>query len=226
MDKHTQYMQVRTKKLGLLIYDARLSTGKTLEECAQITGIAVSRLESFEKGQVSPTLPEIEVLAYSLKIPMEHFWGKQIISQTKQPDQAKKFQQLLIIRQRLIGANIKKIRTDKGISLEDIAQNNHVDTEVFRQFEYGEKEIPLPQLELIAKFLKCRVEDFFDTQGVISNWRKEQQQLRDLTGLPAAIREFVTKPVNIPYIELALRLSELDVQKLRLVAEGLLEITY
>jgi hypothetical protein len=32
--------------------------------------------------------------------------------------------------------------------------------------------------------------------------------------------------VNLPYIHLAIRLSDLSVEKLRSVAEGLLEITY
>jgi len=36
---------------------------------------------------------------------------------------------------------------------------------------------------------------------------------------------FVLKPINLPYLELAKRLSEMSVDKLRDVAEGLLEIT-
>jgi hypothetical protein len=44
--------------------------------------------------------------------------------------------------------------------------------------------------------------------------------------LPEDVREFICKPVNLPYLKLAMRLSELSVEKLRAVAEGLLEITY
>jgi hypothetical protein len=44
--------------------------------------------------------------------------------------------------------------------------------------------------------------------------------------LPAPLQDFVCKPVNRPYVELALKLSELSVERLRAIAEGLLEITY
>ncbi len=44
--------------------------------------------------------------------------------------------------------------------------------------------------------------------------------------LPDEIREFIDHPANLPYLELAKRLSELDAAKLRAIAEDLLEITY
>ena len=44
--------------------------------------------------------------------------------------------------------------------------------------------------------------------------------------LPPEIQLFASKPVNLPYLELAMRLSELNAEKLRAVAEVLLEITY
>ena len=37
---------IRTKKLGVLIRDARLATGKSLEECAQAVGVTPDRFES------------------------------------------------------------------------------------------------------------------------------------------------------------------------------------
>jgi hypothetical protein len=43
--------------------------------------------------------------------------------------------------------------------------------------------------------------------------------------MPVDLQTFVSKPINRPYLELAQRLSEMSVDKLRSVAEGLLEIT-
>ena len=40
------------------------------------------------------------------------------------------------------------------------------------------------------------------------------------------MRAFLTNPVNISYLETAKKLSEMDVAKLRQVAEDILEITY
>jgi hypothetical protein len=39
------------------------------------------------------------------------------------------------------------------------------------------------------------------------------------------MQSFVCQPVNRPYLELAMKLSDLSREKLRAVAEGLLDIT-
>ena len=49
--------------------------------------------------------------------------------------------------------------------------------------------------------------------------------MEDFTDLPLEMQAFISKPINMPYLELAQRLSEMSVDRLRGVAEGLLEIT-
>jgi len=44
--------------------------------------------------------------------------------------------------------------------------------------------------------------------------------------LPLELRQFVAKPVNRPYLELAMKLSNMSRDKLRSVAEDLLDITF
>lgn len=108
MTNHSQYLQIRTRKIGLLIYDARLSASKSIEEVAAMTGLDAERLIEFEKGKSSPSLPEIEILAYCYNLPVEHFWGNKTLE--KNTKEKEKFAQLLSLRQRLIGATIKKQR--------------------------------------------------------------------------------------------------------------------
>jgi len=43
--------------------------------------------------------------------------------------------------------------------------------------------------------------------------------------MPLELQEFILKPVNQPYLELAQKLSQMSVDKMRDVAEGLLDIT-
>jgi hypothetical protein len=43
--------------------------------------------------------------------------------------------------------------------------------------------------------------------------------------MPVELRQFVAQPVNRPYLELARKLSHMSTEKLRSVAEDLLEIT-
>jgi hypothetical protein len=54
----------------------------------------------------------------------------------------------------------------------------------------------------------------------------QQEEIRDFLQLPDEIQAFVCKPVNRPYLELALKLSNMSTDKLRSVAEGLLDITF
>ena len=53
----------------------------------------------------------------------------------------------------------------------------------------------------------------------------QKKAVEDFSKLPLDMQQFVSKPANLPYLELAQRLSEMSVERLRAVAEGLLEIT-
>ena len=48
----------------------------------------------------------------------------------------------------------------------------------------------------------------------------------DFLELPLELRQFVARPVNRPYLELAMKLSDMSKDKLRSVAEDLLDITF
>lgn len=225
MKNNKLYVQIRSKKLGILLMDARLSKKSSVDEISKKTGIAEDRLIQFENGSLSPSLPELEILAYTYNLPMDHFWGKQILKSDLNDELEEKFQTLLKIRNKIIGANIKSKRQDQQITSENLAEKCEIDNDQLSRFENGEAEIPVPILEIIAKCLNCQIEDFFDNQGKIGTWRKENAEISSLKELPQEFREFITKPINAPYLDLAMKLSELDVKKLRLVAEGLLEIT-
>jgi len=94
-----------------------------------------------------------------------------------------------------------------------------------KSYELGERPIPIPELEGLLGILNGRVEVFFDETGPIGLWMKQQKAMHDFLLLPPELQTFVCKPVNRPYLELALTLSGLSTEKLRSVAEGLLDIT-
>ena len=71
---------LRSRKLGVLIRDARLAARKTVPECAQLVGVTSGLLRAWEIGSKAPSLPELEVLAYSLHLPLSHFWSKNAMS--------------------------------------------------------------------------------------------------------------------------------------------------
>jgi hypothetical protein len=69
------------------------------------------------------------------------------------------------------------------------------------------------------------VRDFQDKNGPVGAWAAREQAAHVLMEMPPELQDFIVKPINQPYLELAQRLSEMSVEKLRAVAEGLLEIT-
>jgi hypothetical protein len=64
-----------------------------------------------------------------------------------------------------------------------------------------------------------------DSRGPIGEWEAVQESFDDFLHLPAEIRDFMSNRDHQVYLRMALRLSELPVDKLRTVGEGLLEIT-
>ncbi|RPI29522.1 MAG: helix-turn-helix domain-containing protein [Chloroflexota bacterium] len=218
-------MTIRAKKLGVLIRDARTSTGTSIEDCARALGIPASQFESYERGENSPSLPEMEILAFTLNVPIEHFWENSTLPIRQSSDKKFNPEQLVNLRQRMIGVQIRQSRTEAGLSLEQLAEKSGIPADRLKGYELGEQSIPLPLLETLALALNRPVRDFQDRHGPVGLWVTQQRAMQGFLEMPPDLQAFVSKPVNQPFLELAQRLSEMSVEKLRSVAEGLLEIT-
>ena len=226
MATYQQQIRVRTRKLGLLIYDARLSRSRKVELCAKAMGLPVAEYQHIEAGESAPTLPQLEALAFYLDVPLEHFWGNQTMSTLTPQDPVEQPAQLKDLRQRIIGTRLRMSRTTHNLSMSELALKTNIPIEKIQKYEMGQEAIPIPDLELLAGVLDIRNDDLFDQRGMIGKWRSDKAAVRTILDLPPEVRSFVSQPVNLPYLELAMRLSDLSVDKLRGVAEGLLEITY
>jgi transcriptional regulator with XRE-family HTH domain len=216
---------IRAKKLGVLIRDARLTVGKSVEECSQLMGVSTERFNSFELGESSPTLPELELFAYSTNIPPDHFWSDISLDQEDFSNPVVDREQFLNIRQRMIGAKIRQARVETDLTAEDLAQDLGISPNQLEAYELGQESIDIPTLEEISSRLDHPFKGFMDESGPIGTWAKQQQIIQDFLNLPPELQDFVSKPINVPYLELALRLSDMTTEKLRAVGEGILEIT-
>jgi transcriptional regulator with XRE-family HTH domain len=215
---------IRAKKLGVLIRDAREKSGKSLEECAKAMGLSSDELSTVEFGERPPTLPELEILAYYLDVPLEHFWDNEVLKPTGS-DRVVAPEEIIQSRQKAISDLIHEGRMKAGHSIEELAQQAGIPPESLQSYEKGEVPIPLPELEILAQVLNNSIREFEDHQGAVGNWFAEKRNINEFLGLPQELKEFVSKPINRPYLEMAVRLSELKVERLRALAEGLLEIT-
>jgi transcriptional regulator with XRE-family HTH domain len=216
---------IRAKKLGALIKDACMVSGESEETCAKWLGVSLADFESYESGELSPSLPELELLAYILDIPLGHFWEDVSLSHGDGARGSFNTRQFTQLRRRIIGAKLRQARTGRGLSLEEISANLKLDVETLSAYELGEQAVPLPVLESLASELGISIRDLQDQHGPVGSWIRQQRAVHEFLSLPPEMQAFVGKPVNLPYLELAQRLSDMSVEKLRAVAEGLLEIT-
>jgi len=219
-------ISIRAKTLGLLIRDARTTARRSATECAQAIGVKPGIFRAYEEGRRSLSLPELETLVYFLDLPIDHFWSKEIKSGKPLPHENLDLQKLLSVRQRKIGALLRQERMNASISIRNLAHATGISGARIKAYELGERPMPLPELEALVKALGGRIESFFDRTGPIGQWLMNEEAIRDFLELPLELRQFVAVPINRPYLELAMKLSNMSKDKLRSVAEDLLDITF
>lgn len=218
-------IKLRAKKLGILIRDARLSAGKTMRECGNIIGVSGSTISAYETGTSSPSLPELEILAYFLDVPVSHFWTDTILSSNDEllsqidPEDAQEF------RNRQIGKILEDARENLELTYEEITEQTGITYGRMKRFEAGDSSLPFPELELLCNVLKLPLQTFLEQDTLIGKWITARAGVEEYLNLPTEIQAFVTNPTNLPYLELAKRLSGLSAGQLRSIAESLLEIT-
>lgn len=216
---------IREKKLGLLIRDARMAERRSIKECADAIGVKQGIFRAYEEGRRAPSLPELEALVFFLKIPISRFWTNETISDTPEPLTAEDITRLIALRQRMIGALIRQERTNANMSIRHLSAQTGISQSRLKAYELGERTVSVPELETILVVMGSRVENFFDQSGPVGEWMNSQQSMQKFMDLPKELQEFVCQPVNRPYLELAMKLSSMSRDKLRSVAEGLLDIT-
>lgn len=220
----TMSSKIKAKKLGVLIRDAREATCRSLEECAQAVGTTVDVMKHYELGEKSPSLPELEILAHYLKVPLEHFWGEELL-ESGEVDAEFDPQKLIALRQKIIGVLIRKYRMEKSLSQEELAVSLGISLSKLQAYEMGLQPIPVPELDTLAQELGWQIKVFQDNQGPVGSWLSKQRYFKDFMGLSPDMQEFICKPINQSYLEVAQRLSEMSVDRLRTIAEVLLDIT-
>jgi len=226
MEKNELLLQLRTRKLSALIVDARTAADRSIKDCAEAMGVSRYAYKAFEKGEQSPTLPELELLSDFLDIPMDHFWGNKALSEVPDEKEEAQIETYTEERDQEIIAALRQARDDSGLSLKELAEESGIKRSLLGRYELGKEAIPVPHLELLASCLEIDLRQLFKQSSMMNQQRVETDDLSGFLDLPEELQQFVAKPINRSYIELAHRLSTLSVEKLRNVAEGLLEITY
>lgn len=218
---------LRARITGVLIRDARDVRGQTPAECAAAMGATEAALVAYEAGRASPSLPELELLAYQLDVPLTYFWGERVLSQqAPAPRAALPTAEITALRNRIIGVQLRQARQAARLAPEAVAAALGLSPESLSAYETGLEPVPLAVLEAAATHLQLPLDHFVESNGPVADWDRTRRALDRVRQLPPELREFVSQPVNESFLRLARHLSELPVDQLRAIAASLLEITY
>ena len=100
-----------------------------------------------------------------------------------------------------------------------------METPRMKKFQRGDSAIPIPELELLCNLFNVWLYDLINDSTGAGKKAIENQAVEEFRKLEPELQNFVSKPINRPYLEIAKNLSSLSTDQLRSIAEGLLEIT-
>jgi transcriptional regulator with XRE-family HTH domain len=208
----------------VLIRDARINAGRSLEDCAATLNVPVEMFEAWEYGDEIPSLPQLEIIAYLLGVHVSHFWAHNTLEATKST--ALNAQDAYVgLRQRMIGALLRQAREELQMTQEQLADVSHLPLESIEAYELGEHPIPMHELMVMCSALKRNLNYFLETSSQIGELLALKEQWRHFIELPEDLRRFAANPLNIGFIEVAMMLAQMPTDRLRRVGESVLNIT-
>ncbi|MGQ9908065.1 MAG: helix-turn-helix domain-containing protein [Candidatus Flexifilum sp.] len=216
--------RIRARMIGVLLRDARLKAGRTIEEAARKVQVSPEQFEGWELGDDAPTLPQLELLAYLFEVPVSHFWGVTTL-QSQQTDALSFQKEYAALRDRMIGALLRKARLDRGLEIEAVAAQSDLPAERIAAFELGEIPIPMHELTVLAHVVGKNLSYFLESDSHIGEFLAMREAWKTFTELPEEVRRFASNPLNGGYIEFAMMLSQMPADRLRRMGESLLNIT-
>ncbi len=218
---------VQNKIIGVMLRDSRVRAGKTVQECAQALSCAPQIIAQAEEGSVGLSLPQLEVLAHFLGVPLYRFLGEEDIGDQEVRTSPLPYDRVMIVRRKIIGVLLRQARVQAGRHPDQLAASLGMTTERMMRIEMGEEPISMVELRDWAETLGLPFDTFIAEDVIpLTETERNARDLRRLAQLPSQIREFVLKPINVPYLQVAMNLSTMPAESLRQIASGLLEITY
>lgn len=218
--------ELRNRILGILIRSVRDQARASRRDCAAVLGVSVTRFASYEDGTRAISLPELELLARYLEVPLGTFQATASLNEETTEARLPNPELFLPLRHRIVGARLRQLRQDKDFTQSDVADLLGCSASSISDYEYGRRPIPVADLEVICRGMGVTLETFMDRDSEVGMWHQLHTEFEQFKELPGDLRVFVLRPINRSYLELAMKLSEMPAGQLRSIAEGLLEITY
>jgi transcriptional regulator with XRE-family HTH domain len=221
---HQESYLLRGKMMGVLIRDARVNAARTIDDCARLLKITPDTVEAWEYGTQVPSLPQLELLAYYLDVPVSHFWGTETLSKARD-GQRDNQPEYILLRNRMIGALLRQARESAGYSVEDLSAQAGLSADHIHRYEIGEIPIPMHELSVLAGAVRRNIGFFLESSSQIGELLKMREDWKHFADLQDDLRAFAANPTNKGFIHIALMLSQMPAENLRSVGESILDIT-
>jgi transcriptional regulator with XRE-family HTH domain len=221
---HAESYRIRAKILGVLICDARNSAARTHEDCARLLSVTPETVASWELGEQVPDLAQLELLAYYLDVPISHFWGTDLMD----ADRTQKLHtqgEYMALRHRMIGALLRQAREEAQLSIEDVSQQSGIPVEQLAAYELGDAPVPMNEMYVLSNVVRKNMDYFMETTGYVGELLQIREEWKKFMSLDEDVRRFAANPLNYGFIKIAMMFSQMPVEQLRKVAEGMLDIT-
>ena len=176
-----QEILLRNKVLGATLRQARKKSGKSLKETAALIGTNPGRLSAYERGLKAISLPELELFAFQLDLPIRGLLGDDVSSTSSKSDIDPKV--MISLRRRMIGALLKIHRIESNLSIRKLSRESQLPASRISAYERGSRSIPLNDLEILAEKLGRKPEEYIDSDGPIGNQEIQLKTVEMLSNL-------------------------------------------
>jgi transcriptional regulator with XRE-family HTH domain len=218
---------IRNKITGVLLRGARLHAKKSVQECAEALSSDPEFVVRAEEGEEGLTLPQLETLAHLLQVPLSDFLGEGELPPDQDHREPPPYENIRTLRRKIIGVLLRQARLEADRTPEDVTSRLSMTPERLEHVELGEERITLVELEELSKTLGLAFDDLISEDLMPPSLHEpDNHDLPQLGHLPSDIQAFIKEPINLPYLQIAMNLSQMPSDRLRLIASGLLEITY
>jgi transcriptional regulator with XRE-family HTH domain len=223
----SQTISIRNKIVGVLVKRARIKAGKSQQECARFLDCAPSAYRRYEQGKRGFSLPQLESLALLFDVPVASLWDDGYPLPEEVEVVPLPLDQIMLLRRKILAVHLRQVRQSAGLSMREMGKALDCSPYMISQYEQGAREIPLAELEMAAERCGQTMADFLDDESIpLSPAEQRRRMLARLDELPPDMRDFVLNPTNTLYLRVAMMVSTMKADQLRLIAETLLDITY
>lgn len=153
------------------------------------------------------------------------------------------------LRQKILGLKIRHARTEAGLTLKDVGQAVGIPAALVSEIEFGQREVALPQLEVMALLFKVQISYFWSDEPIEAGERhlptveairlrqriigvllhqarteagRSEENLAGLLGVPVTqITAYERGEAEIPFLELEALANYLNVPIEYFIDQGL-----